>query len=293
MKPAPTPSLGRTIRERLRGAETALQEAGRAEARTLAEWLLAEAAGLGRLDVLAQGDRVLDESACHRLDSWVARVARGEPMQYVLGVAPFLGRNFHCDPRALIPRPETEELCEWALASISRDAATRIADVGTGSGCIAITIALERPHAQVTATDLSPLALDLARENAAQYGVQSRISWRQGDLLTGMPDDAFDMIVSNPPYVSENEWWQLDRTVRDYEPRLALIAERDGLDAIRRLAEQARHALAPGGTLWMEIGNDQGPAVRAFLIENGYEAVRIHRDLAGHERMAEARRPDV
>lgn len=289
----PVSPLQSDLRHSVRAVERVLVDAGREEARTMAEWLVAAAAGIGRLDVLVQADRLLDAESRARLDGWVARVARGEPLQYVVGNAPFLGRDFRSDPRALIPRPETEELCERVLGAIPANAEVRIADVGTGTGCIAITIALDRPFARVMAIDVSPDALALARENARAHGVDKRIEWRQADLLEGLSAGALDAIVSNPPYVAEGEWARLDPSVRDFEPRLALAAGADGLDVIRRLADQARHALAPGGRLWLEIGNEQGPAVRDLLAKRGFVEVTIRRDCAGHERIAEARNPDV
>ena len=273
--------------------ESALASAGRGEARVLAEWLVAAAAGIGRLEVLIQGGRLLDEATCTRLDGWVSRVARGEPLQYVLGSAPFLGREFACDARALIPRPETEELCERVLAdaSIWAHPAPRIADVGTGTGCLAVTLALERPGAVVTAIDVSAEALALARSNARRFDVEGGIDWRQGDLLAGVPAGSLDAVVSNPPYIAEAEWARLDTEVRDHEPRLALVGGADGLALIRRLIEQAGHVLRPGGKLWLEIGNEQGLAVRELLASRGFRAVATHRDCAGHERIAEARNP--
>ncbi|HMP75033.1 MAG TPA: peptide chain release factor N(5)-glutamine methyltransferase [Kiritimatiellia bacterium] len=285
--------MTKTLQEALVAVESALASAGRGEARVLAEWLVAAAAGIGRLEVLIQGDRLLDEQARVRLDGWVRRVALGEPLQYVLGSAPFLGRDFACDARALIPRPETEELCERVLgdASIWAHPAPRIADVGTGTGCLAVTLALDRSAAVVTAIDISPDAIALAKSNARRFGAEGRIHWRQGDLLAGVPEDSLDAVVSNPPYIAEDEWTRLDMEVRDHEPRLALVGGADGLALIRRLIEQAGHVLTPGGKLWLEIGNEQGPAVRELLASRGFEAVATHRDCAGHERIAEARQP--
>lgn len=289
----PVPPFQFELRQLVRAVERVLADAGREEARTMAEWLVATAAGIGRLDLLIQAERLLDAESLARLDGWVARAARGEPLQYVVGNAPFLGRDFRCDPRALIPRPETEDLCARVLAAIPAHAEVRIADVGTGTGCIAITIALDRPSAHVMAIDVSPDALALARENARAFGVEERIEWRQTDLLAGVSAGALDAIVSNPPYVADGEWARLDSAVRDFEPRLALAAGADGLDVIRRLADQARQTLVSGGRLWMEIGNEQGPAVRDLLLTHGFIDVAIRRDCAGHERIAEARSPNV
>jgi release factor glutamine methyltransferase len=284
-----------TVAACLRAAERALAAAGCDEARTRAEWLVAEASGIPRLALALRGEQLLDEASCARVEGWVSRVARGEPLQYVLGAASFYGREFRCDARALVPRPETEELCERLLADTELWAhpAPHIADVGTGTGCIAVTLALQRPTAIVTAIDISADALALARENARRYGVEGRIFWRNDDLLTGLPRGSLHAVVSNPPYVSDADWARLDPEIRDYEPRVALVGGADGLAIIRRLVAQARQALAPGGILWMEIGDEQGPAVRDLLADRGFESVLIHHDLAGRVRFATARRPDV
>ncbi|MCO5043810.1 MAG: peptide chain release factor N(5)-glutamine methyltransferase [Verrucomicrobia bacterium] len=282
-----------TVRAQLAAAEAALVAAGRDEAPVLAEWLVSEAAGLRRLDLLVRGDAALSDTACAALREWTRRVAAGEPLQYVVGHTSFFGRDFQCDPRALIPRPETEELCDRILADarIWRDPAPVVLDIGTGTGCIAITLALEQPAARVTAVDLSPDALALARSNAKRLGVEGRIAWRRGDLLDGVEPASARAIVSNPPYVSEAEFATLDPTVREHEPALALVSGPEGLDIIRRLAVQAGLVLAPGGILWLEIGNEQGSAVCQIVRDSGFDAVALHRDLAGHDRIVEARRP--
>lgn len=280
--------------ELLSEIEVRLRAAGRDEARTLAEWLLSEALGVDRLALLAQPALSLEDAARARLEAWVRRVASGEPLQYVLGAQPFFGRDFLCDPRALIPRPETEELCERALADarIWSDPAPCVLDIGTGTGCIAVTLALERPAARICAVDSSPDALALARQNAQRLGVGDQIVWREADLLDGVASESIRAIVTNPPYVSEAEFPSLDATVREHEPKQALVAGPDGLAVIRRLISQARLALVPGGMLWMEIGNEQGAAVCALLRHAGFTAVALHRDLAGHERIVEARRSE-
>lgn len=274
--------------------DRALTGAGRDEARVLAEWLVCAACGLNRTEVLVCGDRELSSAELEQLDGWVKRVAAGEPLQYVLGSTSFFGRDFLCDGRALIPRPETEELCERVLSdsAIWRKASPLIVDVGTGTGCIAATLALERPSARVVAVDCSVDALALARENARRLGVEDRIEWRAGDLLEGFARPDVRAIVSNPPYVSESELAGLAPEVREYEPGLALAAGADGLAVIRRLVEQAGVVLAPGGRLWMEIGNEQGPAVCELLRARGFLDVAAHRDLAGHDRIVEARKPE-
>lgn len=283
-----------TVNESLSATDRALIEAHREEARVLAEWLVCAASGLNRSELLIHGDCELGFAALARLGEWTKRVASGEPLQYVLGSTSFFGREFLCDRRALIPRPETEELCDRVLSdsAIWRDAAPSVMDVGTGTGCIAITLVLEHPNARVIAVDCSVEALDLARKNARRLGAESRIEWRRADLLAGVPPNSLCAIVSNPPYVSESELAALAPEVRDYEPHLALAAGADGLSVIRRLAQQAGVALAPGGKLWVEIGNEQGPAVCDLLRAQGFLGVTVHRDLAGRDRMVEARKAE-
>ena len=281
--------MPKSLPDLLIAVESALAAAGRDEARVKAEWLVAGALGVGRMEVLVRGADAVPPAAHERLDGWVRRAAAGEPLQYILGETDFFGRAFCCDPRALIPRPETEELVERVLADarIWSGAAPRVVDVGTGTGCIAVTLALERPAAQVVAVDCSPDALALARANARRWSVEDRIAWRQADLLDGFDPGALRAVVSNPPYIAEPVWAGLDTEVRDHEPQLALVGGGDGLAVIRRLVV----ALAPGGMLWLEIGNEQGPAVRRLLEDHGFGAVVAHRDIAGHERMVEAQKP--
>lgn len=281
-----------TVAEILERVDHALSVAGRDESRVLAEWLVCAACGLNRAEALVCGDRSLSAEELKRLDGWVERVAAGAPLQYVLGFTSFFGRDFLCDHRALIPRPETEELCDRVLSdgAIWREASPLVIDVGTGTGCIAVTLAAERPAARVVAVDCSAEALALARENARRLGVERAIEWREADLLTGFAAHCARAVVSNPPYVSELELATLAPEVREYEPRLALVAGADGLAAIRRLVEQAGVVLASGGKLWLEIGNEQGPAVCELLRTRGFADVAVHRDLAGHDRIVEARK---
>ncbi len=268
-----------------------LRGAGIPEARVQAEYLLSAALGVRRLDLymLPETARV-DEAALHRLDADCNRLANHEPLQYVLGETEFMGRRFRCDRRALIPRPETEELVRYALTHIpdGRHPAPDIVEVGTGSGCIAITLRLERPASAVTATDCSPEALDLARKNADALQADP-IHWRQCDLLGGLPARSMDIVISNPPYIATKELGGLDRNVRDYEPRLALDGGGDGLDVIRRLIDQAREVLRPGGQLFLEIGEDQGAAVSEILARHGYTAVHVLKDINGCDRVVAAR----
>jgi release factor glutamine methyltransferase len=236
-----------------------------------------------------QRDPVSDAVA-HELDRLVARRARGEPVAYLTGDREFYGRPFRVSPAVLIPRPETEMLVERALAAIDarRDGNISVVDVGTGSGCIAVTLALERPAAQVLATDVSRDALEVARANAARLGAVQRVRFTH-DTLTG-PADAVDVIVSNPPYIAERDREFVMRDVRDFEPSGALFAGIDGLDVIRKLINRAAVALRPGGSLLMEIGAGQAAAVLELMERAGFEDLRTTSDLAGIARVVEGTR---
>ncbi len=217
----------------------------------------------------------------------LTRRATREPVAYILGTREFYGRSFVVSPDVLIPRPETELVIDRALHWLSaggRPAAPVIVDVGTGSGCLAVTLALECPAARIGATDVSPAALEVARANAVRHGVASRIEWRHaalaGDLTGGV-----DLIVANPPYGAEDDRASLAADVRDFEPVVALFAGRDGLDVIRPLVPAAIRALRPGGALIMEIGAGQAPAVEDIVRRAGFEDVVVHADLAGIPRV--------
>ena len=264
-----------------------LKAAGRDEAGVEAESLLAHALQCRRLDVYLHGERHLTPDQVAQLKIQAQRLQTNEPLQYVLGEVEFCGRTFACDKRALIPRPETELLVELALgfSKAWKKKSFKVPDLGTGTGCIAITLALERPQAQIFAVDISPDALALARDNAAQHGVAERIKFVQADLLTPFADHSLDMIVSNPPYVPTAEWGELPRHIRDFEPRSALDAGPDGLNVIRRIIVQAAEKLALGGALALEIGEDQGWRVADLLRGAGFRNVTAHKDFAGWDRV--------
>lgn len=239
-----------------------------------------------------QADEVPAETAA-QLDALVARRAAGEPVAYLIGEKEFYGRPFRVAPGVLIPRPETELVVEVALARIdsrARPGTTRIADAGTGSGCIAISLAAERADLEVVATDVSIDALAIAAGNARRHGVGTRIRFEHTALVgaaTGL-----DLVVSNPPYVPGLDRGTLMPDVRDYEPALALFGGEDGLAVIARLLPAAYAALRPGGALVMEIGVDQAAAVSLLTSGAGFARLALHRDLAGIPRVVEAVRPE-
>ena len=236
--------------------------------------------------VFAHDDHPLPCTDADRLSRLLERRRAGEPIAYLLGVREFYGRDFVVTPEVLIPRPETEHLVEAALASTPARSA-RVIDVGTGSGCIALTLAAERPDWEVIGTDLSNAALDVAERNRCRLGLES-VRWHRGDLLAGL-DGPFDAIVSNPPYVAAGDP-HLDQGDLRFEPVAALTDHADGLSLIRRLIAEAADRLAPGGWLWLEHGHDQAEVVREGLAGAGFEQVSSRCDLAGIERVSGGRR---
>jgi release factor glutamine methyltransferase len=259
--------------------------------RLTAEVLLSHVLKVGRVRLYVDLDRPLSKEELATFRALIERRMAGEPTQYLTGVKEFYNRPFRVDGRVLIPRPETELLVEAALRVLPKDAPSRALDVCTGSGCIAISLAAERPQASVLATDLSPDACALARENAEALGVGARVTVSQGNLFEPVPGDArFQLIVSNPPYIASWEIPDLSAEVRR-EPHLALDGGQDGLAVIRRVIEGARRYLLPGGLLAMEIGETQGNAVQELLQAAGYENARVEKDLERRDRLAFGTQP--
>jgi release factor glutamine methyltransferase len=255
-------------------------------ARRDAELLLRHATGKDRAFLLTHPDDELVPEQQSRYEQSLARRVRHEPIQYILGEQEFYGLPLHVTPDVLIPRPETEHLIEAALHRLPHDAPLRIADVGTGSGAIAIALAHALPHAIITALDTSLLALKVAQTNAERHKVESRIRFLESDLLDALAQETFDAILSNPPYVPDDE--VLEEQVRDYEPHSALYAGPSGLEVYRRLIPQARQGLEPQGWLLMEIGHGQRDAIAALL--TGWSEVDFVNDLQEIPRVACARR---
>lgn len=251
-----------------------------------AELLLMRALGRDRAWILTHPDAPLTSEETKTLENWLVRRARHEPVQYILGETEFFGLTFQVTPAVLIPRPETEHLVEAAIERVPRDAQVRICDVGTGSGCIAVSLAHALTGAAVTAVDISTGALQVARRNAERHGVAERVRWVESDLLRAVRGERFDMVVANPPYVRNAEI--LEEQVREYEPHAALFAGPTGVEAYERLIPQACEVLVPGGWLLLEIGHGQRDAVAGLLA--GWDAVRFTDDLQGIPRVAMARR---
>ena len=271
----------------LAAARRRLAAAGIAETDNKLRWVVAHLLGGNLLAALRHLDEIPAPDVAERFAAAVERLATDEPVQYVVGETEFMGLRLRCDPRALIPRPETETLVACAEEFLREKQAPVVVDVCTGSGCIACALAVRAPGARVVATDVSPAALDLARENARLLG--AAVEFRQADLLEGVAADSVDLVVSNPPYVATAECERLDRTVRDFEPRLALDGGPDGLQTISRLVSAAAHVLKSEGRLMMEIGDDQAAAVEEMLCRSfPLQFLRLRSDCAGRARVAVA-----
>ena len=260
--------------------------------RLCAELLIAHALGGRRIDLYTRFDQIPTEEQRATLRDLVRRAGQHVPIAYLTGRKEFFSLELRVSPAVLIPRPETETLVEQIVHQHRRggeNGATSICDVGTGSGCIAIALARNLPDATVTAGDVSAEALAVAKANVEDCGVADRIQLVHSDLLESLPGP-FDVIVSNPPYIADTVYGELPRTVRDYEPALALRGGPDGLDVIRRLIDQAAAALSPRGHLLLETGYDQARHVVALLQLPGcWQDISTIRDSLGHERVVCAR----
>lgn len=259
-----------------------------------AEVLLAEARGCERIQLYTAFGEEVSEDIRTKFRAFVQRRAAGEPVAYIVGHREFYSLSFRVQPGVLIPRPETEHLVVEVLDRIKERASAPllIADVGTGSGAIAVALAKHAPTARIVALDNSEQALAVARRNIQEHAVADRIEVLHGDLLADLPADRrFDFVVSNPPYVSEPEWSDLAPTVRDFEPRTALVGGPTGVETIARLVPQAAQHLPPGGWLMLEISPMLEQAVRDCLQAHGdFEAAVTRKDLSGLARVLAARR---
>ena len=312
--------MAASVGDALRSATDWLRASGSRSPRLDAELLLATALGVDRAELFRTPERVLTSSEERRFDGYVVRRQAREPVAYIRGRRAFRAIELEVTPAVLIPRPETETLVDVALEALAAvrvgghaaggvlgdrpDAEARpdgaaapglfeplALDVGTGSGCIALALAAENPFVRLVATDISAVAVEVARRNAARLGLGDRVAIRRGDLLADLPPrERFDLIVSNPPYIPTAEYRTLEANVRDYEPRLALHGGEDGLDVCRRLIPAAAARLRPGGVLAVEVGAGQAAAVRSLFAAAGAFAVARERaDLGGIPRVVFAR----
>lgn len=263
-------------------------------ARLDAELLLCDVLGFERVKLYTHFDRPMSSDELSAFRALIKRRAQGEPVAYILGSRGFWSFDLKVDPRALIPRPDTEVLVEEALRFIPDGQDWRVLDVGTGSGAVALALASERPDIRVLATDISADALALAQENVDALGLAGRVELAQSDLLAEVDPATFpyQMIVSNPPYIGEEERAGLMSDVRDFEPAQALFAGQDGLAVYRRLIPAAFDALQGGGHLLLEIGSEQGAAVEKLLADAGFIEVALRKDYADLDRVAHGKKPD-
>lgn len=242
-----------TVLEILNKTTTFFQHKGVPNPRLDAQYILAHGLKMKRMDLYLNFDKPLSEHELEVLRPLVARRAKREPLQHIVGSTSFRGHEIHCDRRALIPRPETESLIDFLQERLAGKESPRIVDIGTGTGAIAIAAAKEIEGAHVVATDISKEALELAKENATAN--EANVEFFQGDLLNALPEgEKFDVIVSNPPYIPDSEKENLQPEVRDYDPALALFGGPDGLTLVRNLLEQSKDRLNPDGIILMEIG---------------------------------------
>jgi release factor glutamine methyltransferase len=275
-----------SITQALTDATRLLTNAGVPEARKEARSLLAHVMNIDSKLLITKPDQLVTESFANRLQELLDRRAAGEPAQYIIGSQDFYGRTFEVNSNVLIPRPETEGLIEATLDYLPSSASSWICDVGTGSGCIAITLLCERLASYGIATDISRSALEVAQRNANAHNVGPRLSFIESDCFSAIErDQLFDVIVSNPPYVAGKMMPSLQREVRDHEPHIALSPGDDGLRIISRLITDAPRFLKRGGHLLMEIGFDQSEAVRDLIDRTDWNLIDILPDLQGIPRI--------
>jgi len=289
---APRKDRDWTIQALLQWTARFFETKGIDSARLDAELLLAHALGWKRIDLYARYDFVPGGEALDRFRGLVKQRARRVPTRYLIGSCEFYSIPLAVAPGVLIPRPETELLAERGIGLLPKDAPSRVADLGTGCGAIAIAVAAHRPLARVVATDLSPEALGIARANAERHALAAAIELRQGDWFEALePGEAFDVILSNPPYVPTGDLEKAMPEVRDHEPRVALDGGPDGLAALRHVVAGAAAWLVPGGWLAVEVGAGQADAVAKAAADAGhYETAQVAPDYAGVPRIVSMRK---
>jgi release factor glutamine methyltransferase len=275
-----------SVRRVLAWAADDLKKRGHEAARLEVELLLGNVLGLDRIGLVVQSERPLAPSELAAFRELFKRRRAGEPVAYLLGEREFYGIKLRVDARVLVPRPDTECLVEVALQRTrERSMLGQALDLCTGSGCVAIAFARQRPTWSVTASDISPDAVAVATDNAHRSGAIRNLRVLTGSLFEAVSAERFDLITANPPYIPVGEIASLPLDVRDFEPRLALDGGADGLDLVRKIAEQAPDYLTPGGLLALEIGADQGDAALSILQARGLREVELARDLAGRARV--------
>lgn len=282
-----------SVKDVLQWATADFKKRGIESARLEAEILLTETLRVDRVRLVVDSQRPLGADELGQYKNLIQRRRRGEPLAYILGRREFYGRQFKVDRRVLIPRPDTEVLVDVALRRTrARRLFARALDLCTGSGCVAISLARARPTWQVTGSDVSPDALDVARDNALRLGALWGVRWSEGDLFAAVPsEERFELVTSNPPYISATEMAALPADVRDFEPHLALAGGVSGLDFYERLANEAIAHLTRGGVLAVEIGFDQANDVRRLFTNAGFTDVELDRDYGGRDRVISGKAP--
>ena len=280
-----------TINEAIARHESSLRGAGIESARVDMEWMLVHLLGLSRSQLQLETSRILTSSEQRQLQQLVEQRGQRIPLQHLLGEVDFHGLRLQVDGRALVPRPETELLAEAAIEILGKEAASSVLDIGTGSGCLAISIAVACSTAHIDALDISADALVLARENAIRHQVADRILCFKGDGREPLPAGPYHVIVSNPPYIPTGDLGGLQPEVRDHDPRLALDGGPDGLEFYRALAVNSAASLRPGGRLLLEVGDHQATAVGELFTDCRWRIEQILEDLAGISRIVIATPP--
>ncbi|HWF60521.1 MAG TPA: peptide chain release factor N(5)-glutamine methyltransferase [Nitrospira sp.] len=287
----------KTIGMLITWAQHSLDASGSMNAAQEALWLLAYALGMKHHELASRRDQAVSGEGLVRAESVVSRRMVREPLQYILGTQEFCGLDFHVTSAVLIPRPETELLVQEVLREGGFSEGAVLVDVGTGSGCVAVTLATILNGMRIFALDRSGDALAVAKENAERHGVSEKITWKEGDLLEPLREcnlsGTVDAIISNPPYIAEEVWGGLQPEVRDFEPRMALVAGQRGTEFHERLLRDAKEFLVSGGVLVMELGEGQALFVRQAAEQvGGYTGLQTVKDEAGIERVMIARRAD-
>lgn len=261
------------------------------EASAMAKWISSDILHLSTMELYTGKDMNFSTKEWKEVEDILARLKQREPLQYILQEAPFCGLSFHVEKGVLIPRPETEELVEWIVSDCQKAGKVRILDIGTGSGCIPVALAEKLPEAEVASCDISAEALRVAAVNVKRYG--GKVTLFQADILQDeLPDCRVDVLVSNPPYITESERGEMEANVLDWEPELALfVPDTDPLRFYRRIARKGLDWLTEGGALYFEINRAYGAETVRMLEECGYRDIALRKDLSGNDRMIKAVRP--
>lgn len=264
---------------------------GEGEASAMAKWISSDILHLSTMELYTGKDMNFSTKAWKEVEDILGRLKQREPLQYILQEAPFCGLSFHVEKGVLIPRPETEELVEWMVSDYQKAGKVRILDIGTGSGCIPVILAERLPEAEVASCDISAEALKVAAVNVKRYG--DKVTLFQADILQDeLPDCQVDVLVSNPPYITDSERKDMEKNVLDWEPELALfVPDTDPLRFYRRIAQKGLDWLTEGGALYFEINRAYGAETVRMLESCGYRDIVLRKDLSGNDRMIKAVRP--